>query len=41
MSKKVEERLGMISRDMENVQKKKNQTRNMKNSKSEIKINTG
>ena len=37
MSKKVEERLGMISRDMENV--KKNQTRNMKNSKSEIKIN--
>ena len=41
MSKKVEERLGMISRDMENVKKKKNQTRNMKNSKSEIKINTG
>lgn len=41
MSKKVEERLGMISRDMENVQKKKNQTQNMKNSKSEIKINTG
>ena len=40
MSKKVEERLGMISRNMENV-KKKNQTRNMKNSKSEIKINTG
>ena len=39
MSKKVEERLGMISRDMENV--KKNQTRNMKNSKSEIKINSG
>ena len=40
MSKKVEERLGVISRDMENV-KKKNQTQNMKNSKSEIKINTG
>ena len=39
MSKKVEERLGMISRDMENV--KKNHTRNMKNSTSEIKINTG
>ena len=40
MSKKVEERLGMISRDMENVKKKKS-NRNMKNSKSEIKINTG